>query len=39
MHPAATRSGERFRNELEQGGTFEQVRIGRQRVLDRLNRT
>jgi pyrroline-5-carboxylate reductase len=30
---------EQFRNELEQGGTFEHVRLGLQRVLDRLNAT
>jgi pyrroline-5-carboxylate reductase len=30
---------EQFRNELEQGGTFEHVSLGLQRILDRLNAT
>jgi pyrroline-5-carboxylate reductase len=37
----ATQGGtnEQFLNELEQGGTFEHVRLGLQRILDRLTRT
>ena len=38
-HATAGGINEQFLNELEQGGTFEHVRLGLQRVLERLNAT
>jgi hypothetical protein len=36
-HATSGGINEQFLNELEQGGTFEHVSLGLQRVLDRLN--
>jgi pyrroline-5-carboxylate reductase len=38
-HATAGGINEQFLNELEQGGTFEHVRLGLQRILERLNPT